>query len=103
MESKHCKLGELKRRKSGQSTCKICDKSYNNASVPEYCSNEACKLWLGGKFTPKLSQIKAFMITESLASVRIREKGLSIRTFVSIGLTKKVSPLLDNKEKQQLN
>ena len=90
----HCKLGELKRKKSGQLKCQNCQKSYNNASTPQYCSNDLCKKWLGGKFVPKPSQPTAFLLNDKLASVRIREKGRNIRAFVSIGAQKKVRLLI---------
>ena len=91
MNSEHCQIGSFKRKKS-VTKCDNCRASYNNASVPEFCTNKPCNSFIGGSFVPKKKQktSPAFLITECLASVRTNEKGRSTRTFVSIGELKKV-------------
>ena len=86
----HCKAGDLKRKKSGQTKCQNCQTSYNNKAIPRICSNKSCNSFLGGKFVPKPPKPGAFLITDNLASVRLNEKGTNVRTFVSIGQEKKV-------------
>ena len=91
MDKEHCQIGAFKRKKS-VTKCDGCQASYNNASVPEFCTNKPCNFLIGGHFIPKkkLKTSPAFMITECLASVRMNEKGRNTRTFVSIGELKKV-------------
>ena len=89
MEGDYFHIGSLKRKKSGTRVCHNCQASYNNASTPEVCSQ--CNTYLGGQFVPKRKKTQtAFMITETLASVRMNEKGRNTRTFVSTGTAKKV-------------
>ena len=95
MEGNYCKPGELKRKKSGQKTCDKCKLVYNNAAIPEFCtnetsSNETCKNYLGGKFKPATSKLDATMISSTLASVRVNATGQNIRTFVKVGKERKV-------------
>ena len=91
MDSEHCQIGSFKRKKS-VTKCKGCQASYNNASVPDFCTNNPCNFFIGGNFVPKKKQktSPAFLITESLATVRVNKKGRNTRTFVSIGEHKKV-------------
>jgi hypothetical protein len=100
MESEYFHTASLKRKKSGTRLCHTCQACYNNASTPEFCtnisgSNKKCNTYLGGQFVPKRKKTQiAFMITETLASVRMNEKGRNTRTFVSTGEVNKVSKLL---------
>lgn len=80
-----------RKRKIGQINCNNCDKLYNNRSIPRICSNTACNYYLGGSFVPKVSIAGAFLITNVLASVRLNEKGINARAFVSLGEDRKVT------------
>ena len=86
--SDRCKVGFRSRKKSGQKKCLNCQKSYNNAAIPEYCTG--CNQYLGGKYKPLAAKLDAKLLTDSLASTRVNVAGPNIRTFVSIGEEKKV-------------
>ena len=95
MEGKYCKPGELKRKKSGQKTCTKCKIQYNNAAIPEFCTNiisanETCRNYLGGKFKPTAAKIDAKMLTSNIASIRVNITGQNIRTFAKVGNEQKV-------------
>ena len=89
-DTDYCRTTILKRKRSGHFTCSNCNAVYNNAHIPKLCTNTPCDQFLGGKYEPKVKQLDAKLLTEHLVSVRVREKGLNIRTFVQIGKDKKV-------------
>ena len=90
-ESEYFTFDRVKRNKPGQTSCNNCQKVYNNAAIPELCTQ--CNSYIPtGKFVSKKSKpsSQAYLISDSLASVRVRPTGHSTRTFVTIGTEKKV-------------
>ena len=85
-----------RRRKPGQKECLQCGTFYNNAAIPEKC--KVCDNYLGGKFKPKEEILDAKLLTNNLASVRMNEAGINVRTFVEIGEVKKVSKRFNKKK-----
>ena len=83
------RIGLFKRKEVGKTECNNCHAFYNNASVPEYCSNKSCNAYIGGRGGKKLKTPTAFMINKQLATVRVHEKGHETRAFASIGDIKK--------------
>ena len=53
---------------------------------PEFCTKENCNYYLGGSYVPapKLKNIDAYILTDSLVSVRKNDHGASIRVFVDV-------------------
>ena len=79
------RVGSLKRKQTGQTTCKDCGKKYNNACVPPSCQ---CGYMLGGNFKPpgnvKKPPKDAQLILNGLVSVRLNQQGANIRIFVNM-------------------
>ena len=77
------RVGSLRRKKGGQTSCSDCFKAHNNASVPFYCE---CGATLGGSYKPKEKEktisTDGQLIGEYLVSVRLHERGPNIGTFV---------------------
>ena len=87
-DEEQCRVGLGRyRKKSGETKCQNCARSYNNASVPKYCS---CNFLIGGKFQQTLPQLDSKMLTGNLASTRLNVGGPNIRTFVTMGEENKV-------------
>ena len=77
-------LGSLKRHPSGQKVCHNCARSYNNKSIPEFCLQNGCNAYLGGSYKPKQKENEAFMLTQSVCSVRMNTAGVPTRVFVDL-------------------
>ena len=79
-DEEQCRVGlGHYRKKSGQKTCAHCSKSYNNYSIPPYCT---CNFFLGGTFKKAVQKLDTKMLTGSLASTRVNIAGPNVRTFV---------------------
>ena len=82
-DEEQCRVGlGHYRKKSGQKTCAHCSKSYNNYSIPPYCT---CNFFLGGTFKKAVQKLDTKMLTGSLASTRVNIAGPNVRTFVLLG------------------
>ena len=82
-DEEQCRVGLGQyRKKSGQKTCAHCSKSYNNYSIPPYCT---CNFFLGGTFKKAVQKLDTKMLTSTLASTRVNIAGPNIRTFVLLG------------------
>ena len=94
-DSDLAEIGLFKRKNVGRTQCDSCSIFYNNASVPEYCTSKQCNAYIGGTAVKKLKTSSALFFTTNLASVRIRDTGRPVRTFVNLGdgAAKKVSSL----------
>ena len=91
MEGDYFLFDSVKKKKTGQTTCNVCRRVYNNAAIPKYCLG--CNSYFPtGKVQTKKSKIKpqAYLISDNIASVREHPRGHNTRTFVSIGTEKKV-------------
>jgi hypothetical protein len=77
-------LGSLKRNPSGQKVCHLCTRSYNNKHIPEFCLEAGCDAYLGGTYKPKKKEDEAFMLTQSVCSVRLNTAGVPKRVFVDL-------------------
>ena len=83
-------IGLLRRKRTGQTTCNGCNKVYNNRSVPPNCVD--CQYYLGGKHIAQCVKSDALRINETMMSVRVNERGIDIRSFITLaGNKKKVS------------
>ena len=81
----------VERKKPGQTVCIVCNKSYNNAAIPEFCTECNAYFPRGKAQTNKpQSSSQAFLISDTMASVRVHTRGFNTRTFVSLGNEKKV-------------
>ena len=80
------------RRKAGQTICPQCGTIFNNAAVPQRCNK--CEFKLDGKFKKAEKPLDAKLLTINLASVRTNSVGVNVRTFVEIGVNKKVNSKL---------
>ena len=90
-DSDYAQIGLFKRKAVGQTKCDSCNTSYNNAAVPEYCSNKLCNAYIGGRSDKKKKTPTALIFNKNFASVRVKEKGHPTRTFVALGENKMVS------------
>ena len=81
-----------------QTSCNVCHKVYNNAAIPEFCTDCNAYFPTGKSQSKKPKKSKsgsqAYLLSESVASVRVHPKGHSTRTFVSIGNENKVKVCL---------
>ena len=82
--AKMSKLGQFKTKQRGQTKCKDCGNTFNNASIPVNCN-------CGYQFDsvnqiPKdsLPNNAALLVGSELASVRLNTKGVGIRIFVNL-------------------
>ena len=93
MDSDFAQIGLFKRKEVGKTKCNGCNAYYNNAAVPEYCSNKQCNAFIGGRADKKLKTPTALIFNKNMASVRVHATGHPTRTFVALGDAKKVSIL----------
>ena len=84
----------VERKKPGQTVCIVCNKSYNNAAIPEFCT-ECNAYFPRGKAQQNKPQSgsQAFLISDTMASVRVHKRGHNKRIFVRLGNEKKVRTL----------
>ena len=78
----------LKRKKAGQTICKGCGKSHNNASISNKCD---CGYVLGGNFRPNVKDRRIpgdAKLIQNLVSVRLNQQGINVRTFVNLSENK---------------
>ena len=93
-EKEYFFFDSIKRNKPGQTVCIGCNKVYNNAAIPEFCTD--CNAYFPkGKAQPNKpkssSPSPAYLISDTMASVRVYPRGHNTRTFARIGNEKKVS------------
>ena len=74
----------VKRPIRGQKPCPKCKKLYNNRALPQYCTEENCDGYLGGKAPVKMKEPAAQLITPTIASVRKNPCGVAVRVFVDV-------------------